>query len=145
MKYNHVLLAVDFTDDFEVVAKKAAELAKQMKAKLSLLHVVEPLPGYGYAFVGSAEIELQLVEEAKKQLADMGKELGVSDENQYVEIGPTKIEIDRIAEEQAVDLIVVGSHGRHGLGLILGSTANAVVQGANCDVLTIRIQDKDAK
>ena len=49
----------------------------------------------------------------------------------------------RFAREHAVDLIVVGSHGRHGLALIFGSTANGVLHGACCDVLAVRIK-KDA-
>ncbi|MEK6731157.1 MAG: universal stress protein [Pseudomonadota bacterium] len=140
IKYQHVLVASDLTDGSDIVIKKAEELAKQMGSHLSLLHVVEPLPGYGYAFVGSAEIELQLVEEAKRQLAKLGKQLNVKEGDQYVEIGPTKIEITRVAEEIGVDLIIVGSHGRHGLSNLLGSTANAVVHNANCDVLTIRLK-----
>ena len=44
-----------------------------------------------------------------------------------------------IAQSKKVDLIVVGSHGRHGLGLLLGATANGVLHGANCDVLTVRV------
>ncbi len=39
------------------------------------------------------------------------------------------------------DLIVLGTHGRHGLGLILGSTANGVLHGASCDVLAVRIDN----
>ncbi|OGT21413.1 MAG: hypothetical protein A3C55_01915 [Gammaproteobacteria bacterium RIFCSPHIGHO2_02_FULL_42_13] len=142
VKYTHILVASDFTDNSGMVIKKAEELAKQMGSHLSLLHVVEPLPGYGYAFVGSAEIELQLVEEAKRQLAKLGKQLNVKDNDQYVEVGPTKIEITRVAEEIGADLIIVGSHGRHGLSNLLGSTANAVIHNADCDVLTVRLKDK---
>ena len=50
-----------------------------------------------------------------------------------------KAEIIRVAAENEVDLIVVGSSGRwRGLALLLGSTANAVLHGALCDVLTVR-------
>ena len=44
-----------------------------------------------------------------------------------------------MAEELGTDLIVVGSHGRHGLALLMGSTANGVLHGANCDVLAVRV------
>lgn len=141
VKYKHVLIATDFSKGSDHVAEKAAELAKQMKAKLSLIHIVEPLPGYGYAFVGSAEIEMQLVEEAKKQLAEVGKEIGVTKKRQHVEIGPTKEQIAMIAEEIKVDLIVVGSHGHYGITNLLGSTANAVIHSAKCDVLTVRMKE----
>jgi len=44
-----------------------------------------------------------------------------------------------VADEQGADLIIVGSHGRHGLALLLGSTANGVLHGAACDVLAVRV------
>lgn len=141
LKYKHILLATDFSEGTAHVVEEAHQLAKQMGAKLSFLHVVEPLPGYGYAFIGSAEIELQLVDEAKKQLAKLGKKHSVKKENLFVEIGLPKSEVTRIAEEQKVDLIVVGSHGHHGfVENLLGSTANAVVHHAKCDVLTVKIK-----
>ncbi|MCV6604433.1 MAG: universal stress protein, partial [Porticoccaceae bacterium] len=52
-------------------------------------------------------------------------------------------ELHRYAEENQVDLIVVGSHGRHGLALLLGSTANGVIHGAGCDVLAVRIREEN--
>lgn len=48
----------------------------------------------------------------------------------------------RIAEENNVDLIVVGSHGRKGIKMLLGSTANAVLHHAGCDVLAVRLKDE---
>ncbi|OGT11546.1 MAG: hypothetical protein A2X77_02945 [Gammaproteobacteria bacterium GWE2_42_36] len=140
MKYHHILVATDFSDDSGLVMKKAQELAKQMGAKLSVTHVVEPLPGYGYAFIASSDIEIQLVDESKKQLAHIGKTYHISPENQHIGLGPTKVEINRLAEELKVDLIVLGSHGRQGWALLLGSTANAVLNSAPCDVLVVRIK-----
>jgi universal stress protein A len=55
--------------------------------------------------------------------------------------GNTRREILRVAEENGVDLIVLGSHGRQGIQLLLGSTANAVLHGAPCDVLAVRVKD----
>ena len=56
-------------------------------------------------------------------------------------MGPTKSQIQEIAESIGIDLIICGSHGRHGLSLLLGSTANAVLHHATCDVLAIRIKE----
>jgi len=142
IKYNHVLLATDFSEGANYVAKKARELATQMGAKLTILHVVEPLPGYGYAFIGSSEIETHIIDEAKKRLNQLGANIAVEENNQRIELGPTKVEITKVAEEINADLIVLGSHGRHGFARLLGSTANAVVHNAKCDVLTVRIEDK---
>lgn len=140
LNYKHILLAIDLSERMDAIAKKAVELAKQMRAKLSLVHIVEPLPGYGYAYVGAADVELQLIDEAKKQLVKLGEKYKVPQSRQYVEFGSTSSEIVRMAIEKKVDLIVVGSHGRHGFDLLLGSTANGVIHHAKCDVLTVRIK-----
>jgi universal stress protein A len=55
--------------------------------------------------------------------------------------GSPKSEICLLAEREQVDLIVVGSHGRHGLSLLLGSTANSVLHYARCDVMAVRLLD----
>lgn len=139
MKYNHILIATDLLEGSEKVLKRAYEIAQEFKSKLSIIHVVEPLPGYGYAFIAPAEIETQLMDEAKKQLIETAKKYSIPAENTYVVLGPTKAEILEVAQTNGVDLIVVGTHTRHGLGHLLGSTANAVIHSAECDVLTVRI------
>ncbi len=63
----------------------------------------------------------------------------ISKENQVVTVGRPESEIHRLAKEQGVDLVVVGSHGRRGIQLLLGSTANGVLHGSECDVLAVRI------
>jgi universal stress protein A len=47
-----------------------------------------------------------------------------------------------MAVERGADLIVIGSHGRHGLQLLLGSTANGVLHLSECDVLAVRVGNK---
>jgi universal stress protein A len=138
--YKHVLVATDLTDENNLVLKKAEKLAAQFNATLALIHVVEPLPGYGYAYVGIADIEGQLIEEAKQAILKIGKKYHVASENCHVAVGPTKLEIMDLVEREKVDLIVLGSHGRHGFAELLGSTAHAVVHGSPCDVMTVRIK-----
>ena len=53
----------------------------------------------------------------------------------------TATEIHAYADEAGVDLIVLGTHGRHGWRLMMGSTANAVLHGTHCNVLAVRIAD----
>ena len=57
-------------------------------------------------------------------------------------LGSTAKEILRIVQEQGLDLIVLGSHGRHGVAMLLGSTANAVLHHAECDLLAVRITEQ---
>ncbi len=140
--YKHILFATDLTDDTAYVINKVRSMRGFTNARLSLVHVVEPLPGYSYAYLGIEDIEGQLINEAKQALEKLGTDLNVAPTDQHVEVGPTKTKILQIAEDNNVDLIVCGSHGRHGLSLLLGSTANAILHGAKCDVLTVRLPDE---
>jgi universal stress protein A len=139
--YKHILLATDLTDDTDFIINKLQAIRGYTGAKLSLIHVVEPLPGYSYAYLGIEDIEGQLIDEAKKAIAKLGEKLSVNNQDQWVEVGPTKSKILQTADTIKADLIVCGSHGRHGLSLLLGSTANAILHGAKCDVLTVRLPE----
>lgn len=143
--YRHVLLAADFSEHGKEVARKAREIASANSARLSLVHVVDNLPisdaSYGPIIPFDVDLTEELMAAAKKRLAELGVELGVPEERQWLEIGSPKLEIVRIAEENEVDLLVIGSHGRHGLALLLGSTANGVLHYAKCDVLAVRLKN----
>ena len=140
--YRNVLVAVDFSDDSKAVVRKAQEISARNQATLNLLHVVEytssmyagdiPLPE-------DLNLDKDLAEQAAVKLKALAEEMQISEAAQYVEIGIPKREIVRLAEERGADLIVVGSHGRHGLQLLLGSTANGVLHQAKCDVLALRV------
>ena len=144
--YKHILLAVDFYEHCEAVANRAKDLANKFQAKLSIIHVVDSLPitdaGYGADIPFNMDLTTELMAGAKKRLAQLAEKLGVAEEDRlWLELGSPKTEIIRVAEENKVDLIVIGSHGRHGLALLLGSTANGVLHHAACDVLAVRLRD----
>lgn len=140
--YKHILFATDLADDTEFVLAKVRGMRGYTGARLSIIHVVEPLPGYSYAYLGIEDIEGQLIEEAKTSIGKLGEQLNVDIKDQWVEVGPTKSKILDIAQDVGADLIICGSHGRHGLSLLLGSTANAILHGAKCDVLTVRLPEE---
>lgn len=140
--YKHILFATDLTEDTEFLIEKVRAIRGLTGAKLSLVHVVEPLPGYSYAYLGIEDIEGQLLEEARQSIVKLGEKLNVASADQHIEVGPTKTKILGIATSCGADLIVCGSHGRHGLSLLLGSTANAILHGATCDVLTVRLPEE---
>ena len=140
-EYTKIMLAVDLTEESNVVASRAMALAQASGAELHLVHVIEPL---SLAYGGDVPMDLssvqeQIQEQAKSHLRDFGARLQIPPEKQHLIFGRPESEIHRIAEEQNADLIVVGSHGRHGLALLLGSTANGVLHGASCDVLAVRV------
>lgn len=140
--YKHILFATDLTDDTDFIVSKVRGMRGFTGAALSLVHVVEPMPGYSYAYLGIEDIEGQLIEEAKEALSKLADQLSIEKKDQWIEVGPTKSKILKIAEDIGADLIVCGSHGRHGLSLLLGSTANAILHGAKCDVLTVRLPEE---
>ncbi len=139
--YRRIMLAVDLTEETNRVAERAMALAKAFDAELHLVHVIEPLV---LAYGGDIPMDLSSVQEqihdqAKSHLAEFANTLGVASENQYLIFGRPESEIRRVAEAKGADIIVVGSHGRHGLALLLGSTANGVLHGSPCDVLAVRV------
>lgn len=137
--YKKVLFATDFDEVGISAAHKAKKISDENKAELILVHVVEPIPAYAYpGFAGFAEVEVSIREQAEKELNALADRLGVDEKHRLIEFGSTKNEVLRVATEHNVDLIVTGSHGKHGLALLLGSTANAILHGADCDVLIVR-------
>jgi universal stress protein A len=140
--YRHLLLAADFAPETEFVVPRAGELRRQCKARLSILHVVEYLPmSYSGDLVlpDDFDLERELVEVARRQMAVLGERLEVAEADRHIDTGATGRTILRVAGEIGADLIVLGSHGRHGLAALLGSTARTVLNGASCDVLAVRI------
>jgi universal stress protein A len=139
--YKHILFATDLTEETDYIVNKVKTIRGYTDAKLSLVHVVEPMPGYSYAYLGIEDIEGQLIEEAREALIRLAGKLSVDMKDQFIEVGPTKSKILKVADDIHADLIICGSHGRHGLSLLLGSTANAILHGAKCDVLTVRLPE----
>lgn len=144
--YKHILLAVDFSDHGQAVAERAKDLAGKYRAKLSIVHVMDNLlitdAAYGSTIPFDLDLTAELMAAAKKRLTDLADKLEIAKDCRYMETGSPKLEIIRVAEENQVDLIVVGSHGRHGFALLLGSTANGVLHHARCDVLAVRLHDE---
>ena len=145
MPYKHILVAVDLTEECDPVIKRAVAIAGDT-VKLSLVHIVEPM---AMAFGGDVPMDLsqlqqQQFDQAKERLdrlIDIYPQL--TKENCKLAYGQPRQEIHSFAKEHHCDLIVVGSHGRHGLALLLGSTANDVLHGAPCDVLAVSLKKPD--
>ena len=141
MTYEHILVAVDLTEECDPVIKRAVAIAGD-NVKLSLVHIVEPM---AMAFGGDVPMDLsqlqqQQFDQAKERLDRLiAKYPALKKGQSHLTYGQPRQEIHHLAKEQNCDLIVVGSHGRHGLALLLGSTANDVLHGAPCDVLAVRL------
>ena len=144
-EYKKIMLAVDLTEESLKVAERATQLVNVFDAELHVVHVIEPL---SLAYGGDVPMDLSTVQEqiqdqAAAHLREFSATLNVPETRQHLIFGRPESEIQRTAEEAGADIIVVGSHGRHGLALLLGSTANGVLHGASCDVLAVRVGHDD--
>jgi universal stress protein A len=143
--YHHIIVGLDLSSESQQVIDKVRHLFDGKDTKISLIHVQEPL---SFTYGGDIPMDLsdlqgQLEAQAKAKLKEYQGQLEGFTVNGHVIIGQPAHEMHRFARENAIDLIVVGSHGRHGLALVFGSTANGVLHGACCDVLAVRIKEEE--
>jgi universal stress protein A len=139
--YKKILVLLDLNEGSERIALAARDMASQSNAELVILHVVEFVPSEpaGETLMPAVEIEEDLARRARAKLNDLSARLGLARTSVRVEGGNPKGEILRVAEEEAVDLIVLGSRLRHGLGALVNYPEDTVLHAARCDVLAIRI------
>lgn len=141
--YKNILVAVDYTAESRQVLQRAKSIAEQSSSEITLLHVIEITPVVGefetFSYVDLYTDQPQMIDRAEKDLQDLADDVDMKNAVFKVIPGVPKVEIASYAEENDIDLIVIGSHGRHGISLILGSTANGVLHRAKCDVLAVRV------
>jgi universal stress protein A len=141
--YHKIIVAVDpFIDSENIVSKARKLLAND--GVLDLVYVREEIP---VVFAGAPlapplaytsdtnEHKIQ----AQKMLRELAKKYAISEKNTHILTGSTSQEIRNFAKKTKVDCIVIGSHGRHGVALLLGSTATSVIHGTPCDILVVKI------
>jgi nucleotide-binding universal stress UspA family protein len=146
LRLRTILLPTDFSDCANFALPCAAQIARATGASLLCVHVVETVvPAVGYTGMSEplpiGDISEQLEDSAERELPKIAECEECADLNveEVIVHGEAATEIVRVAKERAVDLIVVSSHGRTGLGRILfGSTAEAVVRHATCPVLVVK-------
>src|SRR5262245_4923899 len=135
-----ILHPTDFSDSSAGAFQFACSLARDRGARLLILHVVEPPATSvgGSQAVPPTPEELGLDEERAKLNAVKPTDESLRTEHR-LEVGHTADTVLRVARETGCDLIVMGTHGRTGLGRVLmGSVAEQVLRRAPCPVLTVR-------
>ena len=145
-----VLVPVDFSDTSDVALRYGREMTQAFGATLHVLHVVqEPysqpwaVEAYGFSL---AALQEDWIKDAKIRLdqaiaAEDRTKLG---SKTTIVLGHPVTEILRYADDEKVDLIVMGTHGRGPLGhMIMGSVAERVVRRAPCPVLTVRHPERE--
>jgi nucleotide-binding universal stress UspA family protein len=144
--YKHILVAVDESDTSNLALHEAMKLAKEQHAALRLVHVVDETPAYMTMDTAFAlgDFQKAMREAGQKVLATCAataRQAGVEVDTKFIVLQTQRI-CDAIIEEAKrwpADLIVIGTHGRHGFNhLLLGSVAEGVIRLATSPVLAIR-------
>lgn len=144
--WNEILCAVDFTDPSRVAMHEACDLARQCGARLTLVNVFElPTAALGVSDVitpaGPRLVELvteELTQKLEAWRAEAEKRVEAKVAAKILP-GEPAAEVARLAKEGSFDLVVVATHGRHGVKrLLLGSVAERIVREAPCSVLVAR-------
>jgi len=143
MQIQKILVPFDFSEHSEKALRWAVGIAQKWEAKISLLHVIPmftyfpPTIGEGSLNIPQFEASMQkdMERKTKEVVAKENKE-GQLEIESKVKVGEPFSDICLMAEEEKVDLIVMGSHGRTGFAhVLLGSVAERVVRHAPCPVL----------
>jgi universal stress protein A len=154
IRLEKILVPVDFSEYSQKAVRYGVELAKDRKASLTLLHVINQriidavhelsVKGYKGDFV---EVMRKMVSEREAELQQMVPQdwrEGLTELNFEIRKGRPSEEVIKYAKEHGMDLIVVGTHGRSALAsALLGSVANTVVLRAPCPVLVVRAIEHD--
>ena len=143
--YGKILVAIDLSEDSNRILQRARAVASSAAAQLHIIHVIEPL---SFAYGGDIPMDFsgiqdEIYQQATQQLDRFAESHGIDKAHRHIVMGRPEVEIHALAEELQADLIVVGSHGRHGLALLMGSTANGVLHGAKRDVFAVRVGSPD--
>lgn len=137
----HILVPHDFSDTAEQALSFAVALAAKLGARITIVHAYE-VPSYGYpdGVALTAEVAQNIQRAAATALEGVAartRKPGL-EVNSVLRQGSAWSEINAAAKEEKADLVVMGTHGRHGLArALLGSVAEKVVRTAPCPVLTV--------
>lgn len=145
--YSKIAVAIDLSSESAVIMERARGVSAP-GGEVHLIYVQEPMDSvymgvvpYGPVFVGMDEVEENLRTELREKLDAIGEKHGIPAERRHFLSGTPAREIHRFAQENDIELIVLGTHGQKGVQLLLGATANSVLHGASCDVLAVRVKD----
>lgn len=135
---NNILHPTDFSQNSENAWHMACALARDHGATVTLIHV-NLLPTMAYGEFGAVPPETYDKQKLEEQLTQIEPTDPTLDVQRFLLEGDPAEEIIRFAKETMCDLIVMGTHGRTGLGrLLMGSVAETVMRRAPCPVLTVK-------
>lgn len=149
IQLNRILVPIDFSQHSRKALQYAIPFARQFRASIDLIYVVEPTvypADFSFGQVGFPAIEDELRKRGGEELEslvkrDIGKRVPA---RKAIRTGKAFYEIIQYALEEEIDLIIIATHGHTGIEhALFGSTAEKVVRKAPCPVLVVRTEEKE--
>ncbi len=134
-----IALSLDEKSDKSLLSKVSSLF--ESSTEIQILHATEYMVSYEAAFGVRAGVDTEELQRQKAAayMEELAVEFGFDKCSKEVVVGPPAAMVAKYAKEQSADLIVMGSHSRHGIKHLLGSTADGVLHQAPCDVLALHI------
>ncbi len=144
-----LLVAVDFSDQTDMILRVATRLAKGLDASVWVVHAAEPEPDFVGYDAGPEVVRGQVAKELREEhrhlqrYTDQLRDAGVEAKAMLVR-GPTVEELLAMAEKQGADLIVVGSHGRGMVAeMMLGSVSQGLIRAGRWPVTVVPVSRRE--
>lgn len=144
-----ILVPIDFSEYSKKALQYAIPFARQFKAKIYLLYVVEPTiypADFSFGQIGMPNVENELRVKGEQELQELitNEIRGAVPSEALVKVGLPFVEVVSFAKDEGIELIIVATHGHTGVEHVLfGSTAEKIVRKAPCPVLVVRSEEKD--
>lgn len=144
-----ILIPIDFSEYSKKALQYAIPFARQFRATLHLLYVVEPTiypADFSFGQVGFPNVEDELRKRGAEELEGMIKRdiARAVPARRAIRTGKAFYEINQYAEEEGIDLIIIATHGHSGIEHVLfGSTAEKVVRKSPCPVLVVHTSGRE--
>ena len=151
MQIKTILFPTDFSQGARAAMDYAISLARDYKARLILLYVIQDISiaeWYIPSSISAADLVEDMEKSAAREMEKWGTEAAakIGAVDKAVVRGVPFVEIIRTAKEKNADMIVIGTHGRTGIDhMLFGSTAEKVVRKSPCPVLTVRMPGREFK
>ncbi|MCF6765091.1 universal stress protein [Thiotrichales bacterium 19S3-7] len=136
MIYQHILLAVDLSDDYDYLIDKSQQIVKAFQSRFSLISVIPA--EITFSNLLSLDGEKEIIESVNQTMKNILNKLSLVIEDYQLIKGNPKLDIVNYIREKQIDLVIVGNRPHHHLVKILaGSTSDSILNNSLCDVIFV--------
>ena len=146
MKYQNILVPIDFSDGSSLALSHAVDYARTMGSTIHLLHIIQPITypiGMEIAHYNFSDVEKEMIETAQNNLTELSQSAENSNVKFVVNVkigSSSSTSIIEYCYDTNIDLVCIATHGSSGLEhFLFGSTTEKVLRKANCPVLVVRM------